>query len=629
MSLSTAKVLRLLAATVVVGIFGVTVANAQDEKAKKTETRSYENDKGTYHYFEIPPKYDIRESERIKELNARYKKDYKLLSKEEAAERRDANKKTSEAKAERRKAYKLVQSVLEGERPVSQYTQALNYWFERIVFAEMTQSDTGSLQNLPELRTEFFRYYTQAPRLTKTAHDFVVAKTLNDMKYIAENNFHPAVRYHAMLMIGELNGEEALPVFSPKAPPVPYGPALPVLINNFTDDKQIEAVRVAALLGIQRHAELSGSSMGAKERDQIIDVMLATLDAPQGNRTASGHAWIQRRAIDVLGALGSAGPEGKVAKRLMSILNDNNSSLGLRCSAAVAYGSLNFDAGADPEVAKFAALLGKMVTTECHNRLDWLTSEQERRKERIQNGDSFDSVGDDGANGGVITATRRDDSEEGGPGGYDSGFTPTGPSVFDNAYTDTADPEKAAMELERHRLKALRRRIKYPLFCAQVALGGELKRNGEVEQRENWKLVSFLKDEEDRDFVAELVRKLNALQVAANAGMEEEDEKSKRDASLSEIGDEEVKLLTEEFKKELTVALLEVETTLSNAPASARPAAPAEESSEEPAGPIGPGSAPAPATPARAASGPPTAPAGPPMAPAGPPMAPAGPPVEP
>lgn len=633
MSRFAPKVVRRILATAIIGTFASSGAVAQDEK--KGDVMENEKTAGKYQYLEIPGKYDIRVPRKVDELNVLYKEDYdryKRVPKVEQDLRRDANKKSGEARKQRSVALKLVNSVLEGNRPVGQNSRALDYWFEKIVFAEMTQTDEGSLQNLPKMRSDFLRYYTQRPRLDQAAHDYVVSKTLATMKHVAEKEFHPGVRYHAMLLIGELNGREPVLLGSAKSLPEPYGAALPVLINSYTNDKQIEAVRVAALLGILRHSELMGARLDAKDRDQLVDIMLATLDAPAGNRTASGHAWIQRRAVDVLGKLEYVGAGGKVAKRLMAILTDVKAPLAMRCSAAVAYGNLNFGPGVDPSVSKFAAVVGDMVASECRDRLDWLTNEQEVLKKRRLTGQGYDSGAGatyDGADGGLITTSSS--GSDSPMGDYGSGAVPPmidGGSGGEGYGPGTeVDPEKAATELERHRLKALRRRLKYPVFCAQVALGGELQRNGKVTQGQNWKLKSFLTDKADSDFVGDLAKSLNELQLATNAGMEKKDDKGRGPIRAAPV-DEEEKLPTEQFKDELLAAVRNVEATLRKAPADAKLAPPADTSPMPvgPTGPVGPsaptGPAPAPAV---GPTGPVPAPAGPaPMPPAGP-VAPAGP----
>ena len=177
MSRFAPKVVRRILATAITGIFATSGAIAQDEK--KGDLMANEKTAGKYQYLEILDKYDVRVPRRVDELNELYKKDYeqyKRVPKAEQDSRRAANKKAGEARKQRSIALKLVNSVLGGARPVGQNTRALDYWFEIIAFAEMTQTDEGSFQNLPKMRSDFLRYYMQRPRLDQAAHGYLVER---------------------------------------------------------------------------------------------------------------------------------------------------------------------------------------------------------------------------------------------------------------------------------------------------------------------------------------------------------------------------------------------------------------------------------------------------------------------
>jgi hypothetical protein len=159
MSRFAPKVVRRILATAIIGIFASSGAVAQEEK--KGDLMANEKTAGKYQYLEIPERYDVRVPRRVDELNALYKKDYasyKRVPKAEQDLRTATNKKSGEAKKQRSNALKLVNSVLDGSRPVGDNSRALDYWFEKILFAEMTQTDEGSLQNLPKMRSDFLRY---------------------------------------------------------------------------------------------------------------------------------------------------------------------------------------------------------------------------------------------------------------------------------------------------------------------------------------------------------------------------------------------------------------------------------------------------------------------------------------
>lgn len=247
------------------------------------------------------------------------------------------------AKKTRRTFRDNVMSVLGGGAPIN---SDFRNWFEKVIFAEMTQTDPEGLQQIPKKRQEFFRYYLQKSGVPPNVHEELYKLAGTKMREIVQGNYHPAVRYNAMLIIGELNEQEAAGANSPAVPLVSI--LRPILLAEFTNAGQIEAVRVAALLGILRHAELDGRRPASQrriavaDRDAIVSEMLkllTTKDPPKG-RTEGAHRWMQRRAIDVLGALRSEGKAGEVTAELVRIIRDAKLPISYRCTAAAAIGQL-------------------------------------------------------------------------------------------------------------------------------------------------------------------------------------------------------------------------------------------------------------------------------------------------
>ena len=90
---------------------------------------------------------------------------------------------------------------------------------------------------------------------------------------------------------------------------------------NFQDENQIDAVRIAALLGIVRHAKLGIADEEARKQVAAAMLKMATTQDP-GDRTPEGHAWMRCRAIALLGDLKSPGEQGAVAQALVAILSE-------------------------------------------------------------------------------------------------------------------------------------------------------------------------------------------------------------------------------------------------------------------------------------------------------------------
>ncbi len=154
------------------------------------------------------------------------------------------------------------------------------------------------------IRGQFKTSFT-AKATNQAAHDELNRITLDKMQAIASDNYHPTVRLNAMLLIGDLT--ESADASSP-----PWKNALPALLKAATANDSVDAVRVAALRGLLRHAQ---AGIDPSVRPQVIQGMpRAGPAAHSAGRPATkdGHDWISRRAIDVLSAIGDPGNNGTV-----------------------------------------------------------------------------------------------------------------------------------------------------------------------------------------------------------------------------------------------------------------------------------------------------------------------------
>jgi hypothetical protein len=245
---------------------------------------------------------------------------------------------------------------------------------------------------VPENFTELPEYRKDLEnelRLSKQGqvHDMLAQMVLNFMTKLAKGNHPPVLRFNAMLTIARLNA-----VDSPTAsrPTIASPDALSVLLEALDDQNQLDACKVAALLGLVRHAQLrkasepSQTGMGNPQiRGQVIDRMrtLATTKAVP-KRDPGGHAWMRALAIDVLANLGVAGNQGEIATTLADITAEDPGSPIARDAAAKALGYLNYNgvAGLDPMPLNVA--LTAMASKACDAEL----KRYEQAKEKKQKG---------------------------------------------------------------------------------------------------------------------------------------------------------------------------------------------------------------------------------------------------
>jgi len=247
-----------------------------------------------------------------------------------------------------------------GEKEKEQ--EVFNAYFKGYILPRWSVVKT--VTSLPNFRVELRRHFQRCSMSgrPKEIHDYLGDMVLTWMdgyarsyaKTPGDKNFHPAVRVNAMLMIGELNQEEK----GSQSDPLPD--ALPVMLAALNEPEYIDAVRVAAMIGIARHAEAGIADQAV--RTQVGSVMLALLKSPcPAGRTADGHAWLRAQAAEVLGQSGMA--SGAVATEMAKIVADSQVPFSARCVVAKAMGNKLNLAGMDAQ--QLATALGQMAVEAC------------------------------------------------------------------------------------------------------------------------------------------------------------------------------------------------------------------------------------------------------------------------
>jgi hypothetical protein len=164
---------------------------------------------------------------------------------------------------------------------------------------------------------------------------------------------HPSVRINAALMIGELNSE-------PKGTK-PMPETADVLLKIVTNPDQLDAVKVAAMEGLLRHAR------GRFEDDPTmqgkVTVVMLPLVKPATVKIAdpAAQTWMRVKAADILGTMGLPGTDGNVADAICMIVVDPKVPMSLRTTAARALGKLDSKKG-KVNSAHVAAALGRLAS---------------------------------------------------------------------------------------------------------------------------------------------------------------------------------------------------------------------------------------------------------------------------
>jgi hypothetical protein len=159
-----------------------------------------------------------------------------------------------------------------------------------------------------------------------------------------------------MIAIGEINAvEPAAPGDSGR----PLPATIPELLKGLSDPNQIDAVRVAAMVGLLRHAKAKIPPEDPNHA-AVSAACLALLQttAPPAGRTPEGHGWMRAQAAEILGELGGTTGVANVATALGAMAGETALSVSSRRLAVRALGKLNLS-GAN--VANGAELVGSVA----------------------------------------------------------------------------------------------------------------------------------------------------------------------------------------------------------------------------------------------------------------------------
>jgi len=358
---------------------------------------------------------------------------------------------------------KTVRSVLTGTAQLRGNEADIDRWYSHF-FASMTQLDESRTRladtnDLPAKRHMLHRDLRGAKNAE--FHDYAVKRVLEIATKLVNPraNFHPAVRYNAMLIVGDLNQHEALLVGSEAGPAEPLGAALDVMLEALDNPLHSDAVRVAALIGILRHAELQAMMPAARRwpegtRDRVNErvLKLAAARQPPPGRSQAGHDWMRRRAVEILSASASVGPGGSVARTLDEIVRDEQADLGLRCSAAAALGSMEYGQSAPFDPARAVRGIGMVTVDICRAELDRLDAILDAEQRDAEMAASTPSAPTDGLG---APPTR-----------------PAGGLILGEPQPTISSAEADAADTSAAHVATARRQLLYQLGCVRRGLAG-------------------------------------------------------------------------------------------------------------------------------------------------------------
>jgi hypothetical protein len=384
-----------------------------------------------------------------------------------------------------------VRPVIAGQKTLAENRAAFEGYYNLVYFPMLTQTNDDSLRSLSDERRQFVgQHLEQSGAKAADVHTSLINMKKNTLTSIVRDNFHPAVRYNAMLIISSLNDQEA----TRTVPAVPMAAALPIIFEEFKRPENSDAVRLAALLGLSWHLEGENAKPPTTPappwKAQVIDELLTlaeTKEPPEG-RTADGHTWLRRRAVEALTVACQVKADAKITEALDKLLRDESEPLALRCAVAQSLGKMSLQAPAAVDVPALAKELGYVALEACDKELTHATTQRKEESERLARlmgsytGD-LGSGGYSGEGGTMPGGGPRGTMGSPDSGGYPGGGGYTGPRPMagttpgmpgDSTYGGTAAMDPSLMDPKHYRFDLLRRKIRHELYCVQLGLlGGE------------------------------------------------------------------------------------------------------------------------------------------------------------
>ena len=252
-----------------------------------------------------------------------------------------------------------VSSVLRSGGDLKQ----IDEYFLKYYFRAMTGASPEALGQLGEMRTKLFRQYLDTAQ-SKEARDHLNGLTIKAMGAIAKGDYHPAVRYNAALILGQLTTE------APKAggsAPAPLAEGTETLLSLLESDEfkgvpVTSSLRLAALVSLERHAQ---RGVDPKFAPRILKAALAVAatSKPTDDVSQEVHDWIRGQAVRVLAAQESKGATQPTFDAIAALLADDKINIDQRCRIAKSLRPSMFSGAKDVDADPLAKAVGAFAKT--------------------------------------------------------------------------------------------------------------------------------------------------------------------------------------------------------------------------------------------------------------------------
>ena len=331
-------------------------------------------------------------------------------------------------------------------------------WYQNYHFALMTQA--SSMGDIDLQRLEFIKELTMICT-DNSIHSHIVDKiAIPQMTAFLQENYHPAVKYNAMLIIGQLNKQVVI-TNEGRTVPVPLPAALTFMVDAIKSGTETDAILLASWIGVLRHVQLNRLNQQIAGSDVVAiageAMKLLNQAAPPANRSVGGQVWLQRRAIDVLAMIGL--DDGKILPKILSIIQDEKAAMSLRLTAARALKYFNYGPSTQVPVEITSNALATLIVRICRNEIDRVDQEKALAALQEASGVSHGDMG--GMMGGM----------EGGMEGGMGGDMPGMGGMMGGMEGGTTEVKSTLKPKEKKAVDYTRRILVYQLFHVYEAIG--------------------------------------------------------------------------------------------------------------------------------------------------------------
>lgn len=230
--------------------------------------------------------------------------------------------------AEARALTGKVSTILRGAgNPSADDLKVLDDYFMKYFFPSMTvYQPPEALGQLSTSRDWLFTRYLNVAK-SQAARDHLTNNTLKAMGAIAQGAYHPAVRYNAALIVGQLEQTPGTPL------PASNDVLLALLEKDEINKVPVPtALKVAAIVGLQRR--VNGMESALAERVRKAATAVALRKETPDDATPEVYGWVRRSAARLLAAQVAGGMTPDVHQTMVTLISDKSIGLDDRCNIA-------------------------------------------------------------------------------------------------------------------------------------------------------------------------------------------------------------------------------------------------------------------------------------------------------